>query len=148
MSSLRMNLKSQFSKNKINTYQNVVKLEYFFGASDFLKLLFYYILLAFCCTPAFCCNRWVLLSSCSRKRLLSSCSAQVSQGSGFSCSRAWAVKCRLSNCGTGAQLPLGMWILPGPGIKPVSPAQAERSLVLVISSVLSFYYCCDCCYMH
>ena len=31
---------------------------------------------------------------------------------------------RLSNCGSRAQLLRGMWDLPGPGIKPVSPALA------------------------
>ena len=31
---------------------------------------------------------------------------------------------RLSSCGSRAQLPRGMWDLPGPGIEPVSPALA------------------------
>ena len=31
---------------------------------------------------------------------------------------------RLSNCGSRAQLLRGMWDLPGPGLKPVSPALA------------------------
>ena len=31
---------------------------------------------------------------------------------------------RLSNCGSGAQLLCGMWDLPRPGLKPVSPALA------------------------
>ena len=31
---------------------------------------------------------------------------------------------RLSNCGSRAQLLHGMWDLPGPGLKPVSPAPA------------------------
>ena len=33
---------------------------------------------------------------------------------------------RLSNCGSRAQLLLGMWDLPGPGLEPVSPALAGR----------------------
>ena len=33
---------------------------------------------------------------------------------------------RLSSCGSRAQLPHGMWDLPGPGLKPVSPALAGR----------------------
>ena len=33
---------------------------------------------------------------------------------------------RLSNCGSRAQLLCGMWDLPGPGLKPVSPALAGR----------------------
>ena len=34
--------------------------------------------------------------------------------------------CRLSNCGSWAQLPHGMWDLPRPGLEPVSPALAGR----------------------
>ena len=34
--------------------------------------------------------------------------------------------CRLSNCGSWAQLPRGMWDLPRPGLEPVSPALAGR----------------------
>ena len=33
---------------------------------------------------------------------------------------------RLSNCGSRAQLLRGMWDLPRPGLKPVSPALAGR----------------------
>ena len=33
---------------------------------------------------------------------------------------------RLSNCGSWAQLLCGMWDLPRPGLKPVSPALAGR----------------------
>ena len=35
-----------------------------------------------------------------------------------------ALECRLSSCGTQAQLLCGMWDLPRPGLKPVSPALA------------------------
>ena len=34
--------------------------------------------------------------------------------------------CRLSSCGSWAQLLRGMWDLPRPGLKPVSPALAGR----------------------
>ena len=34
--------------------------------------------------------------------------------------------CRLSNCGSQAQLLRGMWDLPRPGLEPVSPALAGR----------------------
>ena len=34
--------------------------------------------------------------------------------------------CRLSNCGSRAQLLRGMWDLPRPGLEPVSPASAGR----------------------
>ena len=39
---------------------------------------------------------------------------------------------RLSNCGSRAQLLCGMWDLPGPGLKPVSPALAGRFLTTVL----------------
>ena len=39
-----------------------------------------------------------------------------------------ALEYKLSSCGTLAQLPHGMWNLPRPGIKPVSPALAGRFL--------------------
>ena len=34
--------------------------------------------------------------------------------------------CRLSNCGSQAQLLRGMWDLPRPGLEPMSPALAGR----------------------
>ena len=77
------------------------------------------------------------------------CGARASHRGGFSCCRAWALgtwaqllqcagsrahgllylwlqtlECRLSSCGPQAQLLHGMWDLPRPGIKPVSPALA------------------------
>ena len=39
-----------------------------------------------------------------------------------------AAACILSSCSVGASLPCSMWDLPGPGIKPVSPALAGRFL--------------------
>ena len=56
------------------------------------------------------------------------CGARASHCSGFSCCRAWALECELSSCGSGAQLLHSMWDLPGPGIKPVSPALTGRLL--------------------
>ena len=38
------------------------------------------------------------------------------------------VVCRLNSCSTGAQVPLGMWNLPGPGIESVSSALAGKFL--------------------
>ena len=72
------------------------------------------------------------------------CGAQASHCSGFSCCGACALgtqasvvvahglsscgsralECRLSSCCTLAQLLSGMWDLPGPGLKPMSPAFA------------------------
>ena len=46
------------------------------------------------------------------------------QVDGLSSCSSWALEYRLSGCGTWAQLLLSMWDLPGPGIKPLSPALA------------------------
>ena len=79
------------------------------------------------------------------------CSVQASHCGGFSCCRAWALGARasvavarsfsscgswalehrLSSCGSWAQLLHGMWDLPGPGLKPMSPALAGRFLTTV-----------------
>ena len=113
----------------------------------FLKnILFIYLFLAglglCCCTQPF--------SSCGEQGLLC-CSARASHCSGFSCCRAQALgmrasvvaarglsSCgsralerRLSSCGAPAQLLCGMWDLPGPGLKPMSPALAGRFLITV-----------------
>ena len=47
-----------------------------------------------------------------------------SRREGFSSCGSWALEHRLSSCGTQAQVLHGMWDLPGPGLKPVSPALA------------------------
>ena len=54
--------------------------------------------------------------------LLYSCDAWASHFSGFSCCEAHG----LHSCGSEAQLLPSMWDLPGPGIKPVSPALSGR----------------------
>ena len=68
-----------------------------------------------------------------------SCGAWASHCGGFSCYGAralgvWAsvvVVCGLSSCGAWAQLLRSMWNLPGPGLKPLSPALAGRFLTTV-----------------
>ena len=61
--------------------------------------------------------------------LLSSCGERASPCGGFSCCCAQALGCRgFSSCGAWALLPRGMWNLPRPGIKPVSPSLAGRFL--------------------
>ena len=100
------------------------------------QLIFYLKILIFC----FILELFNLfISGCAGSlrlcRLFSSCSAQASHCSGFSCCRAWARGCavfsscgsqaldgRLNSCGPWAQLPIGIWDLPGSGIKPVTPA--------------------------
>ena len=66
-----------------------------------------------CCACAF--------SSCGKRRLLSSGGAWASHCSGFP-------YCRACVLGAGALLPLGIWNLPGPGIKPMFPELAGRFL--------------------
>ena len=80
-----------------------------------------------------------VFSSCGERGLISSCRTRASHCSGFSCCGAWAQKCvsfsgcgswalehRLSSCGTRALLSCGLWNLPGPGIKPMSPYIARQ----------------------
>ena len=94
------------------------------------------------------------------------CSAWASHCGGLSCCRAWALgtwasavvprglscgsrapECRLSSCGTRAQLLRGMWDPPGPGPEPVSPALAGGFLTTVppgkpLLTVLSCHFSC------
>ena len=44
--------------------------------------------------------------------------------SGFSCCSSWALEFGLNSCGAWAWMLLGMWDLPRPGIKSMSPALA------------------------
>ena len=69
------------------------------------------------CGDFSCCRAWALgvLASVVVACRRSSCSF-------------WALECRLSSCGTRAQLLRGRWDLPGPGLVPVSPALAGRFL--------------------
>ena len=50
-----------------------------------------------------------------------------SAGRALSSGGAWALEHGLSSCGAQAQLLLGMWTLPRPGIKPMSHALADDS---------------------
>ena len=50
---------------------------------------------------------------------------------GFSSCGSRALERRLSSCGTWTQLLRGMWDLPGPGLKPMSPALVGRFLTIV-----------------
>ena len=53
-----------------------------------------------------------------------------SRHTGFSSCGSQALERRLSSCGARAQLPRGTWDLPGPGLKPVSPALADGFLTI------------------
>ena len=97
------------------------------------------------------------LSCCSQASLvgavhLSSCGSQASHGGDFSCGvRAQELlfagsRARLRSCGAQAQSLHRTWNLPGPGIKPVTPALAGgflftvppgKSYVTILSSGVS-----------
>ena len=53
-----------------------------------------------------------------------SCGAQAPGLSGFSSCGSWTLECGFSSCGARAQLPQGLWDLPGPRVEPVFPALA------------------------
>ena len=63
-------------------------------------------------------------SSCDKQWLLISCRVWASHFSGFSCYGAEALGCRLSSSVSWAQLHYGVWNLPGPVIKALSPVLA------------------------
>ena len=79
--------------------------------------------------------QWLLLLQSTGSRLtdFSSCGARASVvvACGLSGCGSWALERRLCSCGAQAQLLRGMWDLPGPGLKPVSPALAGRFLTTV-----------------
>ena len=76
------------------------------------------------CSGFYCCTAWALGHS------------------GFSSCGSWALEHGLNSCGTWAYLLHGVWDLPGPGIKPVSPALAGGFLSKVPpgKSLLLFLY--------
>ena len=71
------------------------------------------------------------------------CGVRASHWSGFSCWGAQFLEHRLSSCGTWAYLFRGMWVLPGPGIEPVSPALAGRFLsTRLLGKSLNWFLLC------
>ena len=58
---------------------------------------------------------------------------------GLSSRGSRALKRRLSSCGARALLLCGMWDLPGPGLKPVSPALAGGFLTTALPGKPNFY---------
>ena len=84
------------------------------------------------CGGFFCCGAWALGVWAS---------AVVARGLG-SCG-SWALECRLSSCGTRAQLLHSMWDLPRTGLEPVSPALTGGFLTTVPpgKSPVHFFSC-------
>ena len=86
------------------------------------------------------------------------CSARASHCGGVSCCRApalgaWAfvvaacgVERRLSSCGSWAPLLLGLWDLPRPGIKPVSPALVGELLFTLPPGKSATFFICKISY--
>ena len=66
--------------------------------------------------------RWLLF----RGALVLGVQASVVVAHRLSSCGSRALECRLSSCGTRASSLCGTWDLPGPGLKPVSPALAGR----------------------
>ena len=93
--------------------------------SFFLTSFLLFFLYFFCHSLSLFCPTWAS-SSCWELGLLSSCHVQASLGTWASV--VVALKNRLSNFGTQAQLPRGMWDLPGLEMEPMPPALAGRFL--------------------
>ena len=110
------------SKGKIFGYQSLF---FFKGFLIFDFILFFFLpaLGLRCRVRASHCGGF----SCCGARALG-WRASVVVAHGFSSCSLRALEHRLSSCGTRAQLLRGMWDLPGPGIKPVSPALASGFL--------------------
>ena len=72
------------------------------------------------------CYTWALFS-CGKQGLFFVAVCRASHYSGFSCHGAWAFEHRLSSCWVWAQLPHGMWDLPGLGMEPVFPHTHRRT---------------------
>ena len=99
------------------------------------KYVFYVCILFWVCVR-FCMQAF---SNCRERGLLSTCGVSPSRCSGFSCCRARAFERRLGSCGTWGLLLCGMWTLPRPRIKPVSPALAGRFLSTAPPGVENMY---------
>ena len=80
-----------------------------------------------CCVGVLYCGKRGLLSSCAAQALhCIHCRAwALGVWASVSCS-SWTLECGLSGCGAQAWLLLGMWDLPGPGVKSVPYALAGR----------------------
>ena len=96
----------------------------FVAARTFLSL--WHVGAALCCrvwashrSGFSCCGAWALGAG-----------ASVVAAHGLSSCASWTPTHGLNSCGAWASLLLGMWLLPGPGIEPVSPAWQVDSLTL------------------
>ena len=106
-----------------------------------------------CCTQAFfsCVERGYFSLRCEgfSLRWLLLLQNTGSRCTGLSSRGTWALECRLSSCGARAWLLRGMWDLPRPGLKSMSPALAGgflttappgKSLCLSLREVFLDFY--------
>ena len=101
----------------------------FFNLFIFIFYLFLAALGLCCCTQAFSsCSERGLLFVVVRRLLIAVASLVAEHGALLSMWASVAAARGLSSCGARASLLCGMWDLPGPGFKPVSPALAGRFL--------------------
>ena len=123
----------------VSQYQ-VLYLGLFFKLIYLFIYLFLAVLVLHCCLWAFSsCGEWGLLFVAVRRLLIMVASlvaehrlqTQRFQQLWHEGSVVVALEGKLISCGAQAQFLRGMWDLPGPGIKPVSPALASRFLTTV-----------------
>ena len=98
------------------------------STSSVLRIFILFIFYLFLAVLGLHCFEWAF-SSCGEQGLLSGYGACPSHGGGLLL--LWSRGPRhtgFSSCDAQAQLPRGMWSLPGPGIEPMSPALAGRVL--------------------
>ena len=90
----------------------------------FLKFLFIYLFIFACVGSSFLCEGF--LSSCGeRGPLFIAVRGPLTVAASLVAEHRLQT-CRLSSCGSRAQLLRGMWDPPRPGLEPVSPALAGR----------------------
>ena len=83
----------------------------------------FYVFVFDCAGSSLLCG---LFSSCGEQGLLSRCGARDLGHMGFSNCSSWGLEHRLSSSGKWALLLWGLWNIPRPEIKSVTPATAGR----------------------
>ena len=114
---------------------------FFFNFYLFIYLFMAVLGLRFCARAFSSCGKWGPLFIAVRRPLTIAASLVAEHR---------LQMCRLSNCGSRAQLLCGMWDLPRPGLEPVSPALAGRlsttappgkSLIFQEIQCVYFFFC-------
>ena len=92
---------------------------FFRNSCSFIYLFMTVLSLRFCARAFSSCGKWGPLFIAVRRPLTIMASLVAEHR---------LQTCRLSNCGSQAQLLRGMWDLPRPGLKPMSPALGRQTL--------------------